>query len=498
MSAARATEVRTPREQASRIAFRRGLALLFMTIIVPGSAQVAAGGRVLGKFALRLWLSVVTLVIAFGLLFLLRRNWAIGIYANSWIQWLMAGFFLVAGVGWALLVLDAWRISRPWGMGNPRRWWMALLSLVLALSVGVSGVYAANTARSQAQLFGKVFGGGGTRKANKGRINVLLVGADADASRFGIRTDTIMVASVSAKTGRTVLFSLPRNLQGAPFPASSPLHQLYPGGYRCDDESCLLNAVYELGQEHADEFPGVADPGISALEGVVSETLGLPINYYAMIDMRGFKSLIDALGGVRLDIAKAVPIGGGTSRVKGYIQPGKNVHMDGYHALWFARSRHGSSDYERMARQKCVMNAMVKQLKPVTVLTKFNELAEASGQVVRTDVPSSEVGFLLELADSGRSLPLASTSFAPPLIKPANPDFAEMRDLVAEAIRKSEALDKEARVSPAASASPDAPASSKKPKSKKPVVSDERPSDTDVVDETRQTDDLSQICGLPD
>ncbi len=469
-----------------------------MTMFVPGSAQLVAGGRGLGRFVLRVWLSTVAIVVAFGLLLLLRRNWAIGIYATSWVQWILAGFLLLGGIGWALLLLDAWRISRPWGMGNPRRWWMALLSLVLALSVGATGVYAAGTARSQALLFGKVFGGGGIKKANKGRINVLLIGADADASRVGIRTDTIMVASISASTGRTVLFSLPRNLQKAPFPTSSPLHQLYPGGYRCDDESCLLNAVYGLGQENADKFPGVADPGIRALEDVVSETLGLPINYYAMIDMRGFRSLIDALGGIRLDIARAVPIGGGTSRVKGYIQPGKNVKLDGYHALWFARSRHGSSDYERMARQKCVMNAMVKQLKPVTVFAKFNELAEASGQVVRTDIPSSEVGSLLELADKGRSLPLASTSFAPPLIKPADPDFAEIRELVAEAIKKSEALDKEARSSPEPSESPAEPTPSKTPKSKKVVVSDKRPSANDAVDETRQTDDLSEICGLPD
>ena len=234
------------------------------------------------------------------------------------------------------------------------------------------------------------------------------------------------------------------------------------------------------------------------MEDVVSETLGLKINYYAMIDLRGFRSLIDALGGIRLDIARAVPIGGGTSRVKGYIQPGKNIHLDGYHALWFARSRHGSDDYERMARQKCVMNAMAKQLKPVTVLTKFNELASASGQIVRTDVPSSEVGTLVDLADRGRSLPLASTSFAKPLITPADPDFAHIRELVEEAIKKSEALDKEAQASPTPSASPDEPTATKTPKSKRPVVSSKRPRATDEFNKTPQTDDLSEICGLPD
>lgn len=496
MSATQATVVRTPQDRASRIAFRRGLTLLFMTLFLPGSAQLAVGGRGVGKFALRVWGVVVALLAGFVLLFVVRRNWAIGLYANAWVQWTLAVFFLAAGLGWALLLLDAWRLSQPKIMGSPRRWWMSLVSLVLVFAVGFGGFQASAASRSQAMLFGSVFAGGGVTKAHKGRINVLLIGADADSSREGIRTDTIMLASISAKTGRTVLFSLPRNLQGVKFPASSPLRQMYPEGYRCKDESCLLNAVYQLGEENADKFTGIEDPGLQALKDAVSETLGLPINYYAMIDLRGFEKLIDAVGGIRLDIARPVPIGGGTTRVSGYIQPGKNVHLDGRNALWFARSRHKSSDYERMARQKCVINAMVKQLNPVTVLTNFNQLASASKQIVRTDVPSSELGVLTELAEKGRHLPLASISFAPPLIKPAWPDFNQIQALVVEAIKKSEQLDREARAAgtPSPSSEPTASAEPKKPK--KAVVAKTAPKVTTEVDQTRQTDDLSDICGV--
>jgi anionic cell wall polymer biosynthesis LytR-Cps2A-Psr (LCP) family protein len=76
-------------------------------------------------------------------------------------------------------------------------------------------------------------------------------------------------------------------------------------------------------------FGDAADPGIAATRAVVAETLGLGINYYAMVDMRGFENLIDALGGIRLDIAKAVPIGGGAAKVEGYIQPGTDVTSTG-------------------------------------------------------------------------------------------------------------------------------------------------------------------------
>jgi len=145
--------------------------------------------------------------------------------------------------------------------------------------------------------------------------------------------------------------------------------------------------------------------------------------------------------------------------VYAWIEPGKNVHLDGFHALWFARSREDSSDYERMIRQKCVMNAMLRQLDPATVLTKFQAIADAGKQIVATNVPSSDLGTLLELAAKGKSVPMASVSFTPPLIVPASPDFAKIRTVVTNKIAASEALDQ-----PKTSASASGSASPKPPK----------------------------------
>ncbi|HRA03803.1 MAG TPA: LCP family protein [Arachnia sp.] len=125
----------------------------------------------------------------------------------------------------------------------------------------------------------------------------------------------------------------------------------------------MLNGIWTLGEEHADLYPE-GQAGLTAMMEAVEETLGLELNYYALVDMHGFSALIDAMGGIRLDIAKPIPIGGGGSPISGYIDPGDDVLLDGYHALWFARSRAESSDYERMVRQKCVMSAMVQQLDP--------------------------------------------------------------------------------------------------------------------------------------
>ena len=484
--------VPTARQRSERIAFRRGVALLVLSLIVPGSAQVIAGGAGLGRFALRVWMALVGLALAFGALVLLRRDWALALYAHPASQWVGSVVVLVLGVGWAVLLLDAWRISRPRQMG-PRALGMALLSGALAAAVGLGSVQASALSRSQAQLFGSVFGGGGDAAATDGRINVLLLGADAEPDRPGIRTDTVMVASVSVDTGRTVLFSLPRNLQWAPFPRSSPLAKLYPKGYWCPDQSCLLNAVHSEAAKHPNLFAGVADPGLAEVRGVVSEVLGLKLTYYAMVDMHGFESLVDALGGVNLDIARPVPIGGGSSPVEGYVPAGSDVHLDGFQALWFARSRHGSSDYERMARQKCVVNALAKQVTPLNVVTRFTELAAAGQSMVRPDVPTTQLVRLAGLADAGRRLPLASVNFAPPLIEPVKPDLALIRSTVKESIAASERLDREA-----AATAPDSAPVTTAPVTTAPVTTTpaEAFAAPPQVSSERRTDDLAVICGV--
>jgi len=512
-----AVAVQTPRERGERIAFRRGVSLLVLTLLVPGSAQVIAGGRGLGRFAMKVWLVIVGVLALFTGLALVRLDWAVALYAHPWTQWVLSVVVAVLGVGWALLLLDAWRLSRPGGMGTPRKYWMAGLAAVLAFAVGAGSAHASTLSRSQADLFGRVFAGGGSAKATDGRLNILLIGADAEPARPGIRTDTIMVASVSEPTGRTVLFSLPRNLQHAPVPESSPLHEVWPDGYWCADESCLLNAVHTEGEKHADRYPSVRSPGLQAVRETVSEILGLSINYYAMVDMRGFEQLIDALGGVPLDIAKAVPIGGGSARVEGYIESGTNVHLNGYQALWFARSRHGGSDYERMARQKCVVNAVAKQVTPLTLVTPVTALAAAGGSGLSTDVPTSQLARLEKIADAGRRLPIASTSFAPPLIQPVKPDFAFIRQTVQEDLERSVALDKEAeeaaRAAEAAAAAAAASASaspSGEPAAAAPEPTAEAPASTEPgqeavivksapkatasVNEERRTGDLEEIC----
>lgn len=487
------TEATTPStdvwSRSHSTVFRRGVTMLVMSVVVPGSAQLAAGNRRIGRWGVRVWLALVVAgLVALGAL-LLARGVLLGVLTTGWVLWVGSWIVLALGLFWSFLIVNAWWAARPRDMGALRAGILGGIALVLAGTVAAGTVFVSSALRSSGSAFSTVLGGGGDTKVKAGRYNILLVGSDAGNDRSGTRTDSMSVASVDARTGRTVLFGLPRNLEDVPFVDSSPLKKLYPSGYSCPTHECLLNAVYKLAWDHKALYPGVKDPGIQALTEAIEAITGLEINYYAMVDMYGFKDLIDALGGVHMDINIAVPIDGNTG-LKNWIQPGKNRTLNGAEALWFARERKESTDYARMQRQKCVMSAMLHQMDPFTVATKFGQIATASGQVLVTDVPSGEVSTLAELATKARALDIANVSFAPPLIAPGSPNFALIRQTVAEKIAASEALDKVAASSrpatpSAPSAAPTAAVSVNPTAAKRPTVEESV---------TTQTDDLTSVC----
>ncbi len=427
--------------RSEKVKLRRGLTFVAMTLVLPGSAQLAAGNRKVGRIALRVWLVLWALIVLGVVLALTWRSALITLLALPPTLPLLQGLLVVLAVGWAGLFVDAWRISRPPELGKRHRLGFAILNLTLVLLVSGGLLASASMVSAQRDLLSTVFAGGGSTEKVDGRYNVLLLGGDAGKTRVGLRPDSITVASVDADTGRTVLLSLPRNLEDVPFPDGSPMRTAFPEGFSCADHSCMLNAVYTWANEHKDLYPGVKDPGIQATKEAVEGALGLSINYYALVDLKGFQALVDAVGGINLDVNTRVPMGGHGSRIFGYIEPGKNKHLDGYHTLWFARSRVADSDYARMARQKCVMSAMLNQLDPVTVLTKFNQIASAGKEIVQTDVPPSEASTLMDLALQAKQKPISSVAFVPPLVYPGSPDFAKIHAKVAETIAKSEAKD---------------------------------------------------------
>jgi polyisoprenyl-teichoic acid--peptidoglycan teichoic acid transferase len=409
-----------------------------MTVFAPGSAQLVAGNRRIGRIAVRAFGVGALGALALAALGLLWRAELVRVLTTLEFLSLLRVVLVMYAVAWAYLIVDTWRIADPAGLGQRQRLGLTALNCMVCLALSGSLLVASHVVAVQKDFIATVFAATAVSGAEDGRYNVLLLGGDAGPLRSGIRPDSITVASIDADTGRAVLFGLPRNLANAPFPDGSSMDQRFPHGFNCD--GCYLNALNTWAADHANLFPDSEEPGIEATVQAVEQITGLPINYYVLIDLKGFQDLVDAVGGVTLKVTERIPIGGVGGAITGWIEPGTQ-HLDGYRTLWFARSRATSDDYSRMARQKCVMSAMLQQLDPQTVVTNFGDIAAAGKQVLSTSIPNSELGTFVNLAMKTRRLPVATVSFVPPKINTSNPDWDRTRSMVSAAIGKSEAKD---------------------------------------------------------
>ena len=301
---------------------------------------------------------------------------------------------------------------------------------------------------------------------------MLLIGSDAGADRKGIRPDTMILASIDTQNGETVLFSLPRNLQHVPFPPNTPQAAANPYGFYCINQSngvnteCLMNSLWTYGEEHWKQYyadqPTAYDAGLKATKDGVEQVTGLQIDQYAMLNLRGFMQFVDAVGGITVNVKERLPIGGSSENrvASGWIEPGRQ-HLDGYKALWYARSRWSTSDYSRMTRQRCVIGAVVNQADPVAVAAAFPRIAVAAKTNITTDIPLAAIPAWLDLSLRVKKAHVRSLPFTDAVIDTTNPDIAKMRDLVQKAITEPVAASPSA--SPSAAPSP---TSTKKPSSK--------------------------------
>ena len=220
------------------------------------------------------------------------------------------------------------------------------------------------------------------------RLNLLLLGGDAGPGRSGLRTDTIIVASIDSSSGAAALFSLPRNWGGLAFSDGTP----YPGS--------ILNTVYSWGVKNPEIFGGI-DPGASALRDVVQSLTGLSIDYFFLVDLTGFADLIDVLDGVTINVPRFVeaplydPETGEYELI--HINPGVQT-LNGAETLGYVRARRGSSDYARMARQRCVLAALAETADPLHLFSHLPQILETAQTHITTDFPLNLVSDLIRLA----------------------------------------------------------------------------------------------------
>lgn len=231
-----------------------------------------------------------------------------------------------------------------------------------------------------------------TPATTSSRINILLTGIDNGEASGGVHVrteslnDTMLIVSIDPVTDKVAMLSFPRDISDFP---------LYSGGTYAGK----LNSLMSYADGHPKQFP---DGGLVTLEKELGYLLGVPIHYYAAINLAGFQQMIAAVGGVDVVNPKVIDDVhydwfDGTHGF--YLKAGP-VHLDAKHALAYVRSRQGigDSDFTRAARQQQLLVALRDKITQPTMLTRIPDLLKAAANTIRTNFPSERVSDMLSLA----------------------------------------------------------------------------------------------------
>lgn len=309
------------------------------------------------------------------------------------------------------------------------------LALIIGIPLGVGSVYARVQSSTVSSLFGDSTGkamGADDLWADKPYINVFLMGRDNGDDREGTRPDTMLVASIDTKTGNAALISVPRNLAFPIFPEGSKLAEAWPDGFRPSGDSSedLINAVWQWGEQNQDVVGDThgLEPGMWATMQAVQGSLGLDLDYWASVDMAGFEDVVDAIGGVKIDVERPIPMGGGKSmsgvpnKIYGWVDPGEQT-LKGKDALWYVRSREGSDNYDRMCRQQRMLKTTLEQIDPQELAAAYPKLASSATKNIATSIPQNEIPAFIELAVAMQKGDVTTVQINNDVTPTYNPDF---------------------------------------------------------------------------
>ena len=253
----------------------------------------------------------------------------------------------------------------------------------------------------------------------KGRLNILLIGADQRPGDGTFNTDTLIVVSIDPVTKQVAMFSLPRDTVDVPIPPG-PARQVFGTVYRNK-----INAWWTNIHLRSDLYPGTKKTrGYNGLKAIMGNLYGLDVKYFVEVNFDGFRKVVDVMGGVTINVQVPVSddrfpsVDGRLRRV--YIPSGIQ-HMSGAEALRYARSRHGSSDFDRGARQQRVLLSLREQADPQALIPRLPQLIDALKTAVSTDIPANQIAPLLGLASQIDTKSIRSYVFAPPLYATDNP-----------------------------------------------------------------------------
>ena len=221
-------------------------------------------------------------------------------------------------------------------------------------------------------------------------VNILLLGTDARAGEPPSRTDAIILVHLNPRANRVSLLSFPRDLW-----VEIPGH-----GYGS------INAAYAIGEQKYG--PGY---GAALAKQTVSNLAGVPVHNFLLINFEGFKTVIDRIGGIEIDVPRPIddpkyPMDeypGDVRTMAVHFDAGPQ-RMDGERALIYARTRHADNDFGRNQRQQQVLMAIFNRVREQGLLAQLTSLDDYTGALrdyVRTDIPR---GDMLGLAQVGTRL----------------------------------------------------------------------------------------------
>ncbi|MFG6502806.1 LCP family protein [Microbacterium sp. P05] len=435
--------LRNPDLASANMMTRRGWWLVALNFLLPGSAQVLAGSRKLGRFGLGATVFLWALLILAGLCALLWPAGAFSIVAGLWIPaplsllrpvplLLIQALFIAYAVLWIVLTIDTLRLVKLVKAKPLSRIGIPVLALVLVAVSSSAAAYGAQVTGSTREALSSIFGSSAeVVPPSDGYYNILLLGADSGEGRDSMRFDSISVVSVNADTGATTITGIPRDLGHFPF-SEGPMKTLYPDVHTGkSDPNCgwgsginQLRTEVEVCRDGDSLYPDARDnnsePGVEATKDAAEGLLGIEIPYYVFIDMHGFAEMVDALGGVDITVDERLPEGGGPRYsgesaeewASGWIEAGPQ-HMDGDTAQWYARSRYTTSDFDRMRRQRQLQEAMIAQFTPQTVLTRYQGVAAATSNLMQTDLPQGLLPMLADLALKAKEQPVTTIELTP-------------------------------------------------------------------------------------
>lgn len=422
--------------------------------LLPGLALIHNNRRsVVGWFLLSGFVGGILLILAliawYGPIRVMAK-----LVSSPWILNTIAVLLILGLLTWVFVILRSYMVTARHRLMSGSQSILAgvlvvSLLLIVCVPLGAGAAFSRVSGQTIARIFGEDGSGAATRAEiwkDKPRINVFLIGRDNGANRMGTRPDTMLVASIDTRSGESTLISVPRNLAYPIFPEGSNLARVFPDGFNAYGEDSLINAVWQYATDNPDDVgdPGGLETGMFATMQAVEGSLGLKLDYWASVDMQGFRDLVDAMGGIKIDVERPIPMGGGSDQYTGakneifdWIDPGEQ-RLDGFQALWYVRSRDGADNYDRMCRQQRMIKTTLDQVNPSELALKFPQLANSSTKNIATDINKTELGGFVELAWEMKNTKIKSAQINNEVTPTYRPDFDVLQKWVDDQLNPQE------------------------------------------------------------